>query len=218
MKQNLMIVLVVLALLMAAGCGSAQPADEASEPLATLPEPTEEGASETSPTMTNQADENQEPQDPEEAEMELTSSEFNDGDAIPGRYSCDGEDISPPLAWSAVPEGTAAFALIMDDPDAPAGTWDHWLLFNIPGDKRSLDPAIPGQDELQDGSRHGENSWGNLEYGGPCPPSGTHRYVFHFYALDQELDLEPGVSKSDLRSAMEGHILAQTELVGTFSR
>ncbi|MFP3853930.1 MAG: YbhB/YbcL family Raf kinase inhibitor-like protein [Anaerolineales bacterium] len=156
---------------------------------------------------------------PEEGEyMELASSAFGEGDSIPTEYSCDGEDVSPPLSWANPPEGTESFALVMDDPDAPSGTFDHWLLYNIPADRLSLGARVASEAELADGSRHGRNSFGNLEYGGPCPPGETHRYNFRLYALDQELQLEPGASKAQLMEAMNGHILAQAELQGTYSR
>jgi Raf kinase inhibitor-like YbhB/YbcL family protein len=147
--------------------------------------------------------------------LELWSDAWDSGEAIPVKYSCDGENISPPLAWSAPPEGTASYALIMDDPDAKAvggQVWDHWLLFNIPPEYGSLPEDIPGKSELADGSRHGKSSWGMLEYGGPCPPQGrNHRYVFSFYALDIMLDLEPGATKDELRMAFRGHILGKAE-------
>lgn len=170
------------------------------------PEPTIEPAS---PTML-----------PKEEEMnfELTSAGFQHESSIPIKFSCDGEDISPPLTWNDPPEGVLSFALIHDDPDLPAGTWVHWVLFNIPSNTRELAEGIPAQDVLADGSLHGVNSWGRLDYGGPCPPGGTHRYFFKLYALDLMLDLASGASKADLLEAMDGHILAEAELMGTFSR
>jgi hypothetical protein len=150
--------------------------------------------------------------------MQLTSPAFEAGGTIPVKFSCDGEDISPPLSWQQVPEAVKGFALVMDDPDAPAGTWDHWLLYNIPASVRSLPEAVPATPKLEDGSSHGSNSWGRLDYGGPCPPSGTHRYQFRLYALDAELNLESGLSKSALESAIAGHILDQVELLGKYSR
>ena len=146
--------------------------------------------------------------------FELTSSAFSGGQQIPAKYTCDGEDISPPLQWSEPPAGTQSLALIMDDPDAPVGTWDHWLLFNLPASSRSL----PEQAGMPAGSAAGKNSWGRTGYGGPCPPRGTHRYFFKLYALDTTLALPAGTNKSQLLQAMAGHILAQTELMGTYSR
>jgi hypothetical protein len=143
----------------------------------------------------------------------LTSPAFTQGQPIPSQFSCKGADVSPALAWTEPPAGTRSFALIMDDPDAPMGTWDHWVLFNIPPETRSLpedfQPAAP--------IATGRNSWGRNDYGGPCPPSGTHRYFFKLYALDTTLNLSAGADKQALLSAMQGHILAQAELMGTFS-
>lgn len=150
--------------------------------------------------------------------LELTSDAFAQEEAIPRKYTCDGQDISPPLSWSDPPEGTESFALICDDPDAPMGTWVHWVLFNIPADKRTLPEGIPAKDQLSDGSLHARNSWKRRDYGGPCPPSGTHRYFFKLYALDATLDLKAGATKKQVLRAMEGHILAQAELMGTYSR
>lgn len=153
------------------------------------------------------------------APLELTSEAFVAKGTIPERFTCDGEDVSPPLSWSAPPEGTESFALIMDDPDAPAGTWVHWVLFNIPADKRSLAEGVPAEDQLSDGSLHGRNSWRRHDYGGPCPPSSsTHRYVFKLFALDSQLDLQAGATKERALSAMEGHVLAQGELIGIYGR
>lgn len=151
--------------------------------------------------------------------FELTSTAFASGEPIPTKYSCDGEDISPPLQWSDPPQGTQSLALICDDPDAPVGTWVHWVLYNLPAEARSLLEAVPPEAELPDGSRQGKNGWGNLGYGGPCPPGGsTHRYFFKLYALDAVLDLDAGASKNQVLKAMEGHILAQAELMGVYSR
>ena len=148
----------------------------------------------------------------------ITSSAFSDGQAIPNRYSCDGPDVSPDLAWSGVPEGAASLALICDDPDAPMGTWVHWVLFNIPVDADGLPAEIPSDAALENGARHGTNDFRRLGYGGPCPPGGTHRYFFKLYALDTMLELESGITKAQLLEAMEGHILAEGQLMGTYSR
>ncbi len=146
--------------------------------------------------------------------MNLTSSAFGYGQSIPPKYSCKGADVSPPLAWDEPPAGAQSFALIMDDPDAPVGVWDHWALFNIPPETRALpedfQPAAP--------LVTGRNSWGRSDYGGPCPPSGTHRYFFKLYALDTTLSLSSSANKKDVLAAMQGHILAQAELMGTFSK
>ena len=150
--------------------------------------------------------------------MKLLSSAFQHEGKIPDKYSCKGEDISPPLKWEDAPGGTKSFVLICDDPDAPMGTWDHWLLFNIPSYINELRAGIPREPGFSDGSRHGKNSWGRTDYGGPCPPSGTHRYFFKFYALDILLDLKAGVTKKEIYKAMENHILAETQLMGTFKK
>ncbi|MCI0470838.1 MAG: YbhB/YbcL family Raf kinase inhibitor-like protein [Candidatus Aminicenantes bacterium] len=150
--------------------------------------------------------------------MKLTSPAFQHEGKIPDKFSCKGEDISPALAWENPPAGTKSFALICDDPDAPMGTWDHWLLFNIPAADREIPEAIPCRREIANGARHGKNSWGRSDYGGPCPPGGTHRYFFRLYALDTLLDLKPGASKKEIKKAMEKHILAEAELMGKFSK
>ncbi len=150
--------------------------------------------------------------------FELISTAFSQGEPIPPRYSCKGEDISPSLAWGDPPEGTQSFVLIMDDPDAPGGTWIHWIVFNIPADVRELPENMPAGMKFGDVAvSFGANSWGRAEYGGPCPPSGTHRYFFKLYALDTTLALEPG-ARSKVLEAVEAHSLAKAELMGTFSR
>lgn len=154
-----------------------------------------------------------------EAAIDLTSSAFAAGEPIPQTYTCDGEDISPPLSWSDPPRGTESFALIMDDPDAPLGTFVHWVAFTIPADTRSLPEAVPAQEQMPGGGLQGKNGFNNLGYGGPCPPSGsTHTYHFKLYALDTTLDLEAGVRKKRVVNAMEGHILARGELTGEYAR
>lgn len=144
----------------------------------------------------------------------LESPAFVASASIPGVYTCDGADRSPELTWHGMPAGTQSYALIMDDPDAPNGTWDHWLLFNIPAMLNRLDEAA----DMPKGAVSGKNSWGNTGYGGPCPPSGTHRYFFKLYALDTLLTLASGVNKQDLLNAMKGHVLASSELMGVYKR
>ncbi len=144
----------------------------------------------------------------------ITSPAFAHKESIPVEYTCDGDDISPPLQWNEPPANTQSFALIMDDPDAPVGTWDHWILFNIPPDTRQLSAAATPPP----GSVDGNNSWRRTGYGGPCPPGGTHRYFFKLYALDTTLTLPAGTNKDDVLAWMDGHILAQSELVGTYTR
>ncbi|MBI4496425.1 MAG: YbhB/YbcL family Raf kinase inhibitor-like protein [Chloroflexi bacterium] len=151
--------------------------------------------------------------------FDLMSSAFQMGQSIPARFTCDGHNVSPPLAWNGNPEATRALALIMDDPDAPGGVFTHWVLFNLPADLRGLAEAVPPTEQAPDGSMQGRNDFGKIGYGGPCPPEGSpHRYRFTLYALGRPLLLAPGASKSDLLEAMQGHILAQAELVGAYRR
>jgi Raf kinase inhibitor-like YbhB/YbcL family protein len=151
-------------------------------------------------------------------ELTVMSTAFAVGAAIPPKYTCMGEDVSPPLAWRDVPEGAQSIAVISDDPDAPAGDWVHWLIFNLPPDTTELAEGIPSSPRLDSGAVQGTTDWGKPGYRGPCPPSGTHRYFFKVYALDTMLDLGQSARKSDLLRAMEGHILAKGELMGTFRR
>ncbi len=150
--------------------------------------------------------------------LALTSDAFSYGQPIPREYTCDGDDLSPPLAWTGVPEGTQSLAIICDDPDAPLGTWVHWVVYDLPPDVAALEAGIEPSEYLPAGGIHGVNGWRNLGYGGPCPPSGSHRYHFALCALDTVLALDPGESKKDVLRAMEGHVLAQTELMGTYTR
>jgi Raf kinase inhibitor-like YbhB/YbcL family protein len=151
-------------------------------------------------------------------EIKVTSSAFTEGGMIPSKYTCDGQDISPPLEWDAVPEGAKSIALISDDPDAPMGTWVHWVLFNLPAETRKLEENIPPDKTLPNGARQGTTDFRRVGYGGPCPPGGTHRYFFKIYALDTKLDLAAGAKKAELLSAMEGHILGQGQLIGKYKR
>jgi Raf kinase inhibitor-like YbhB/YbcL family protein len=151
-------------------------------------------------------------------EIKITSSAFKEGDMIPAKYTCDGADISPPLQWDSVPEGTVSIALISDDPDAPMGTWVHWVLFNLPGATTSLAENVPPDKTLANGARQGTNDFRKIGYGGPCPPGGTHRYYFKIYALDAQLDLQAGANKKELLRAMQGHILAEGQLMGRYKR
>ena len=148
----------------------------------------------------------------------LKSSVFEEGGSIPIRYTCDDEDVSPPLEWEGIPEGTQSLALICDDPDAPGKTWVHWVLYNTPAEAKKLPEAIPNNEVLEDGSLHGINDFNKYGYGGPCPPSGIHRYFFNLYALDRKLDLPAGATKAKLLSAMEGHILELVQLIGKYGR
>ncbi|MFQ5930802.1 MAG: YbhB/YbcL family Raf kinase inhibitor-like protein [Nitrospiraceae bacterium] len=150
--------------------------------------------------------------------MELKSSAFEAGDLIPAKYTCDGSDVSPPLSWSDAPSGTQSFALISDDPDAPRGTWVHWVTWNIPATPLSLDEGLPKRDSLPNGTKQGTTDFRRVGYGGPCPPSGTHRYFFKLYALDTILNLPSSTTKPALEKAMQGHILKQAELMGVYRR
>ena len=150
--------------------------------------------------------------------LKIRSIAFNDGERIPKKYTCDGEDISPPLIWEDIPEGTVTLALISDDPDAPSKTWTHWLIFNIPPELNGLPEGVEKVGELENGIIQGFNDFGRIGYGGPCPPFGVHRYFFKLYALDTSLDLEPETSKEELLEAMEGHIVEKTQMIGLYSR
>jgi Raf kinase inhibitor-like YbhB/YbcL family protein len=152
-------------------------------------------------------------------ELTLSSTAFVEGEDIPTRHTCDGENVSPQLAWNNAPAGTQSFALIMDDPDAPGGIFTHWVIFDLPADVRHLPEAVPAGEELDNGARHGLNSFGEISYGGPCPPSGPgHRYQFTLYALDTTLNLPAGASKQQVLDAMQGHILASVTLTGLYQR
>ncbi len=152
------------------------------------------------------------------AGMELTSAAFKPGEMIPAKYTCDGPDVSPSLTWSDPPAGTKSFALISDDPDAPVGTWVHWVMWNIPATARSLEENLSKKESLPNGTKQGTTDFRRIGYGGPCPPSGTHRYFFKLYALDTTLNLPASTTKKDLEKAMLGHILAQVELMGKYRR
>jgi Raf kinase inhibitor-like YbhB/YbcL family protein len=149
--------------------------------------------------------------------FQLKSSAFSNGGAIPPKFTCDGPDVSPALSWNDPPPSTKALALIMDDPDAPAGTWVHWVLYDLPASVRELPEGLPKAKDLEIGARQGSNDFRRIGYGGPCPPPGaTHRYSFRLYALDRATQLAAGAAKGDLERAMKGHILAQSELIGRF--
>lgn len=149
----------------------------------------------------------------------LTSTAFSEGSPIPKRHTCDGEDLSPPLAWQDAPAGTQSFALIADDPDAPMGSWVHWVMFNIPPHITSFVEGAGNQGDSPQRGIQGLNDFRRRGYGGPCPPRGKpHRYYFKLYALDTTLDLRPGASKADVERAMRGHILATAQVMGTYQR
>jgi Raf kinase inhibitor-like YbhB/YbcL family protein len=151
--------------------------------------------------------------------MQLTSSAFQAGGAIPSKFTCEGKDISPEFSWKDPPSETKTFALVLHDPDAPrAGGFTHWVVYNISANTGRIGEGAPKQGRVSGVGLQGKNDSGKIGYVGPCPPSGTHRYVARLYALDAELPLPPGASHEELRSAMEGHILAQAELVGTYAK
>ena len=151
--------------------------------------------------------------------FELSSSAFKPSEAIPKEYTCDGSDISVPLSWKNAPEGTKSVALIVDDPDAPRGTWVHWVLYDVPADARELSAGIGHDESQENGAKQGKNDFGKLGYGGPCPPSGpAHHYHFKLYALDQMTGLKSKASKQQLLDAMKGHVIAETQLIGTYKR
>jgi Raf kinase inhibitor-like YbhB/YbcL family protein len=163
------------------------------------------------------------PEDPKKLTILLRSDSFADGGDIPKAYTCDGKDTSPPLSWSGVPEGARSLALVVEDPDAPRGTWAHWVLFDLAPDVVELAGAVPSGETFAPkggakAARQGKNDFGNLGYGGPCPPSGTHRYVFRLYALDAELALAPGATREQVLRAMNGHVLAEGRLTGRYRR
>lgn len=145
--------------------------------------------------------------------MNLTSSAFKNTEALPSQYTCDGNNISPPLQWEGAPAGTKSFALIVDDPDAPNKVWTHWVAYNIPA---SVTESPEGH--APSGSVQGMNDFGHARYGGPCPPSGSHRYFFRLYALDQPLALAKGATREDVEIAMRSHILEEAQLMGTYQR
>lgn len=150
--------------------------------------------------------------------MRIESSAFPDGGAIPRQFTCDGRDASPSLSWSGAPPGAKSLALICDDPDAPAGVWVHWVLFDLPPATANLPEAVPTTPKLASGGVQGKNDFGNIGYGGPCPPGGTHRYEFKLYALDTDIKLPAGATKAQLVKAMEGHVLAEAKLTGKYTR
>jgi hypothetical protein len=194
MKRGIFSLLILLSMFLSA-CASS--ASSTSEPATPEPIATEE-------TMS----------------LQLTSDAFTNGQSIPAKYSCVGKNISPALNWNEPPAGTQSFALIVDDPDAPFGTWVHWVLYNIKPNMRGLQEDLPitGKNIDPEAIYVGKNSAGNIGYDGPCPPSGTHRYFFKLYALDTLISLLPGASEEQILKEMDGHILAQDELMGTFSK
>jgi len=151
-------------------------------------------------------------------QIKLSSTAFQDNDLIPAKYTCDGDNVSPPLAWSLIPPNTKSIVLIVDDPDAPSKTWVHWVLYDVPASVTQLAEAINPQPSLPGGGKNGKNDFNKSGYGGPCPPSGTHRYFFKIYALDSETGLQPGATKEELLRAMDDHVIGQAQLVGKYQR
>jgi Raf kinase inhibitor-like YbhB/YbcL family protein len=148
--------------------------------------------------------------------MQITSAAFAEGQPVPDQYTCSGSDVSPPLRWTGAPAGVKSFAIITDDPDAPTGIWVHWVIYNLPPATTSLAENVPQLPELPGGARQGINDFGKIGYNGPCPPPGKpHHYHFRIYALDTMLDLKPGATREKLLDAMDGHILAEGQLMGT---
>lgn len=151
--------------------------------------------------------------------LRIESPAFQAQGKIPQKYTCDGADVSPPLAWSGVTEGTKSLVLISDDPDAPMGTWVHWVLYNLPPEPHELQEGVPKTETIPNGAKQGITDFRRVGYGGPCPPPGpAHRYFFKLYALDTVLTLPPKASKADVLLAMNGHELAHVELMGTYQR
>lgn len=151
--------------------------------------------------------------------LEIRSSAFETGEEMPDRYTCEGPDVSPPLSWSNPPRGTASFVLICEDPDAPGGTFTHWLLYGIPRTKTALPEGVEDDATLAWGAAQGRNDFGNIGYGGPCPPMGTtHRYHFRLYALDEELELPPGANRHQVLEVAEEHALERAGLMGRYGR
>jgi Raf kinase inhibitor-like YbhB/YbcL family protein len=152
------------------------------------------------------------------AKLTIASTSFANGAAIPPLLTCDGKNRSPDLSWEGIPPNTQSLALIAEDPDAPGKTFTHWVLYDLPPKTRQLPAGLPPQPFLTTGGGHGKNDFGRYGYGGPCPKSGTHRYLFKLYALDKLLDLPAGATKAEVLEAMEGHVIAMGELMGTYSR
>jgi Raf kinase inhibitor-like YbhB/YbcL family protein len=152
-------------------------------------------------------------------QINLSSTAFQEGETIPKQFTGDGKDVSPPLTWADPPDGTKSFVLICDDPDAPRGTWTHWVLYNLPADQRKSDEGVPTDESLPNGAKQGKNDFGKVGYGGPAPPRGKpHRYFFRLYALDTTLDLPAGATRDKVVAAAKGHVLAEGQLMGHYGR
>ena len=149
--------------------------------------------------------------------IKVTSNVFNEGEPIPDRYACRGVNVSPPLDWEDVP-GAVEYAIICEDPDAPSGTWTHWVIFNLPSDNTSLSEWIMEREEIDNGTKQGFNDFGTIGYRGPCPPGGTRRYYYKVYALNTEIQLPAKITKDELLNEMEGHIIDEGHIMGLYSR
>jgi Raf kinase inhibitor-like YbhB/YbcL family protein len=159
------------------------------------------------------------PQPSKAMNLPITSTAFAEGQPIPPKYTCEGSDISPPLTWTNGPANTRSFALIAEDPDAPMGTWVHWVIYDLTPSTKSLPEDVARTQFITGNAKQGINDFHRLGYGGPCPPPGKpHRYIFKLYALDRTLDLKPGATKKDVETAMRGHVLAEGHLMGTYQR
>ena len=150
--------------------------------------------------------------------MKLFSPAFREGETIPTKYTCDGQDTSPPLEWEDVPRTAKSLALIVDDPDAPSGLFVHWVLFDVPATENGLTEGVGIGGPKAGGGTQGKNGFGKVAYGGPCPPGGTHRYYFHLYAVDTTLGLKPGANRQDVDAALRGHIVGETQMMGRYTR
>ena len=151
--------------------------------------------------------------------IKITSPGFAEGQPIPSKYTCDGDNVSPPLSWNQVPPSAKTLVLICDDPDAPAGTWVHWVLYDLPAATRELPESVERREVLSNGASQGRNDFNQIGYGGPCPPKGgPHRYYFKLYALDRDLGLKPGARKKEVEQALKGHIVGEGQLMGTYKK
>ena len=215
MKRYWITLCCMLVVLILSACGSSGDATPADTPVA---EADVEGAAPTvqPPTPTSPPTEGVSLDDA--PRFDLVSDAFLEGFPIPADYTCEGRDISPPLTWDMPPAGTLSLLMIMDDPDAPGGTWTHWVLYNIPAGQYQLPAGVLPSKQLDDGSLHGKNNWDVIGYRGPCPPSGTHRYFFKLYALDIKLELPHSAERSEVEAAMAGHVIGYAELMGTFQK
>lgn len=154
----------------------------------------------------------------QKSEIKVTSVAFKEGQPIPRQYTCAGVNISPPLEWSGVPKAAKTIAIIVNDPDAPSGDWVHWVLYNVPADNIGFVENVPATETLKAGGFQGKNDFGKVGYGGPCPPAGTHRYFFKLYAVDTELPLKAGATWAELQTALDDHVVAQGQLMGTYQK